>query len=131
MSESIVQFKRLENQNRILKWKIWSVMEWKCSRKQHLAIDTEFLLAFYKSNSQCFSRIVEPCKVDRWLSFWKKIYVKKTIQEFACLYVPVFYEYMNRGMMFIISSSIHIHVQIKIYQEFYHSIIYSQWRRSC
>jgi hypothetical protein len=31
MSESIVRFKRPENQSRILKWKIRSVMEWKCS----------------------------------------------------------------------------------------------------
>jgi hypothetical protein len=29
--ESIVRFKRLENQSRILKWKIRSVVEWKCS----------------------------------------------------------------------------------------------------
>ena len=32
MSESIVWFKRLENPSRILKWKIRSVMEWKCSK---------------------------------------------------------------------------------------------------
>jgi hypothetical protein len=31
MSESIVRFKRPENQRWILKWKIRSVMEWKCS----------------------------------------------------------------------------------------------------
>ena len=32
-SESIVRFKRPENQSRILKRKILSVMEWKCSEK--------------------------------------------------------------------------------------------------
>ena len=31
MSESILQFKKQEYQSRILKWKIRSVMEWKCS----------------------------------------------------------------------------------------------------
>ena len=31
MSETIVLFRRLENQSRILKWKIQSVMEWRCS----------------------------------------------------------------------------------------------------
>jgi hypothetical protein len=36
MSELIVQFKRLENQGWILKWKIQSVMEWKCSENINL-----------------------------------------------------------------------------------------------
>jgi hypothetical protein len=32
MFESIVRFKRPENENRILKWKLQSVIEWKCSK---------------------------------------------------------------------------------------------------
>ena len=36
MFESIVQFKRPENENRILKWKLQSVIEWKCSKNINL-----------------------------------------------------------------------------------------------
>ena len=36
MSVSIVWFKRLENRSRILKWKIRSIMEWKCSENINL-----------------------------------------------------------------------------------------------
>jgi hypothetical protein len=36
MFESIVQFKRPENESRILKWKLRSVIEWKCSENINL-----------------------------------------------------------------------------------------------
>jgi len=51
MSESIVCFKRPDNQRRNLNWKIRSVREWNVLEIStcHLAINTEFLLAFYKS----------------------------------------------------------------------------------
>jgi hypothetical protein len=65
MSESIVRFKRPENQCRILKWKIRSVMEWKCSKNinspsgDQYRIFTHFTKITCKC--ECFSRIVEPC----------------------------------------------------------------------
>jgi hypothetical protein len=61
MSESIVWFKRPENQSRILKWKIRSVMEWKCFKNINSPSGDQYR-TFTRILQKCFSRIVEPCR---------------------------------------------------------------------
>ena len=60
-------FKRPENQSQILKWKIRSVREWKCSENINSPSGVQYRI-FYSHftkvtrKCECFSRIVEPCK---------------------------------------------------------------------
>ena len=74
MSESIVWIKRPENQSRILKWKLWSVMEWKCSENINQYIILTRILQKVTRKYECFSRIVEP-----WIaSHLNALNIKKT-----------------------------------------------------
>ena len=77
----------------------------------------------FKKNSQAI------VKVDRWLSYvfflGKKNISRNNARIFMLyIYIMVPYEYMNSHRNDVYDLFVNAHVQIKLYLEFYYSIIY-------
>ena len=56
--------------------------------------------------------------------FPEKHICKEAIRVYLCIYTNVLYEYMISLWNYVFNLVDNTHVRIKIYQEFYHSIIY-------
>jgi hypothetical protein len=78
MSESIVRFKRPENQSWILKWKIGSVIKWKCSENNDVW-KSKFLCLIYDSSNNvnyvvwCLQKGRSRYCWQNWICYCKKI----------------------------------------------------------
>ena len=65
----------------------------------------------------------EPLVSNLKAFFLEKIICQEAILEFLCICTSVLYEYMNLLRNDVYNLFVNTHMRIKIYQEFYHSII--------